>query len=140
LTDYNHNILDLSGEFEFKSSRSSGPGGQNVNKVNSRIELIFDVVHSLLLSDRQKKIILMKLKTRIHGEGILSVVSQNERSALMNKRECVNKFYAMIHKALRPVKKRIPTRPTKSSRRVRLKNKKINSQQKILRGRIKSEE
>ena len=140
MTDYNHNILDLSGEFEFKSSRSSGPGGQNVNKVNSRIELNFDVVHSLLLSEKHKGLILTKLKNKIHGEGILSVVSQSERSALMNKRECVNKIYAMIHRALKPVKKRIPTRPTRSSRRVRIKNKKINGQKKILRGRIKSEE
>jgi len=132
--------LDLSGEFVFKSSRSSGPGGQNVNKVNSRIELNFDVAHSLLLSDKQKEIIMMKLKTRLHGEEILSVVSQSERSALMNKRECIRKIYVMIHRALKPVKKRIPTRPTRSSRRVRLKNKKLNGQQKILRGRIKSEE
>jgi len=111
-----------------------------VNKVNSRIELNFDVAHSLLLSDKQKEIIMMKLKTRLHGEEILSVVSQSERSALMNKRECIRKIYVMIHRALKPVKKRIPTRPTRSSRRVRLKNKKLNGQQKILRGRIKSEE
>ena len=140
MTDYNKNILDLSGEFEFKSSRSSGPGGQNVNKVNSRIELIFDVPQSLLLSDKQKEIILKRLKTKVHGEGILSVVSQSERSALMNKRECIRRFYAMIHRTLKPVKKRIPTRPTKFSRRVRLKNKKINGQRKILRGRINSED
>jgi len=140
LTDYNNNILDLSGEFEFKSSRSSGPGGQNVNKVNSKIELNFDVAHSLLLSEKHKELILTKLKTKIHGEGILSVTSQSKRSALMNKRECVNKFYSMIHNALKPVKKRILTHPTRSSRKVRLKNKKINGQQKILRGRIKTEE
>jgi len=85
MTDFILNIPDLSGEFQFLTSRSSGPGGQNVNKVNSKVELRFDIQNSSLLSEEQKEILLVKLSAKISSEGILSIVSQRDRSQLTNK-------------------------------------------------------
>jgi len=121
------NIPDLSSEFQFLTSRSSGPGGQNVNKVNSKVELRFDIPNSALLSDDQKNILLTKLAAKITSEGILSIVSQRDRSQLGNKEDAMEKFYFLISKALKPVKHRRNTRPTKSSIEKRLSSKRIKS-------------
>lgn len=122
------NIPDLSSEFQFLTSRSSGPGGQNVNKVNSKVELRFDIQNSSLLTDNQKEILLAKLSTKITSEGILSVVSQRDRSQLSNKEDAIEKFYLLISKALKPVKRRKNTRPTKSSVERRLTIKRMKSE------------
>jgi len=122
------NIPDLSSEFEFLTSRSSGPGGQNVNKVNSKVELRFDIENSSLLTDDQKEILLVKLATKITSEGILSVVSQRDRSQLANKEDAIEKLYLLISKALKPVIRRKKTRPTKSSVEKRLTGKRIKSE------------
>ena len=122
------NIPDLSSEFQFFTSRSSGPGGQNVNKVNSKVELRFDIQNSSLLSDDQKNILLAKLAAKISSEGILSVVSQRDRSQLSNKEDATEKFYLLISKALKPVKRRKNTRPTKSSVERRLTIKRMKSE------------
>ena len=114
------NIPDLSAEFQFLTSRSSGPGGQNVNKVNSKVELRFDIQNSDLLSEDQKNILLVKLASKITSEGILSVVSQRDRSQLSNKEDAIEKLYLLISKALTPVKPRKNTRPTKGSVEKRL--------------------
>jgi len=121
------NIPDLSSEFQFLTSRSSGPGGQNVNKVNSRVELRFDIQNSLLLSDDQKEILQSKLATKISIEGILSVVSQIDRSQLANKEDAIRKFYLLLNKALTPVKRRKRTKPTLTSVEKRLTGKRIKS-------------
>ncbi len=121
------NIPDLSPEFQFLTSRSSGPGGQNVNKVNSKVELRFDIPNSDLLPDEQKEILLKKLATKITSEGILSIVSQCDRSQLANKEDAIEKFYLLISKALKPVIRRKKTRPTKSSVEKRLTGKRIKS-------------
>lgn len=120
-------LPDLSSEFTFQASRSSGPGGQNVNKVNSKIELRFHIQNSLILSDQQKEILLSKLATRISAEGFLIVVSQRDRSQLVNKEDAIQKAYELMEKALRPVKRRKRTRPTRSSVERRLTEKKIKS-------------
>jgi len=122
------NIPDLSSEFQFLTSRSSGPGGQNVNKVNSKVELRFDIQNSSLLSDEQKDILLKKLATKIISEGILSVVSQRDRSQLSNKEDAIEKLYLLIAKALKPVKPRKNTRPTKGSVERRLTVKRMNAE------------
>ncbi|NOU58547.1 alternative ribosome rescue aminoacyl-tRNA hydrolase ArfB [Marinifilum caeruleilacunae] len=106
---------DLSSEFEFITSRSSGPGGQNVNKVNSRVELRFSVFESKILSEDEKEIIFRKLYHNINKEGILSVTAQTERSQILNKEIAIQKFYQWIELALTPVKPRKKTRPTRSS-------------------------
>jgi len=122
------NIPDLSSEFQFLTSRSSGPGGQNVNKVNSKVELRFDIENSSLLTDDQKEILLIKLATKITSEGILSVVSQRDRSQLANKEDAIEKLYLLIEKALKPVKPRKNTRPTKGSVERRLTTKRIKAE------------
>lgn len=121
------NIPDLSSEFTFQSSRSSGPGGQNVNKVNSKVELRINIPNSSLLTDDQKQILLAKLTTKINGEGYLIIVSQRDRSQLVNKEDAIRKAYELIEKALRPVKKRKATKPSRSSIEKRLTEKRIKS-------------
>ena len=128
MSDFIVNIPDLSSEFQFLTSRSSGPGGQNVNKVNSKVELRFDIRNSSLLSDDQKEILLIKLATKITSEGILSVVSQRDRSQLSNKEDAIEKLYLLIEKALKPVKPRKNTRPTKGSVERRLTTKRIKAE------------
>ena len=121
----------------FQTSRSSGPGGQNVNKVNSRVELRFDVLKSCLLSEVQKAVLLTKLATRITSEGILILVSQEERSQLKNKELVVNRFYQLLRDALKPVRKRRKTRPTRASVEKRLQSKKQQAERKSNRGKIR---
>ena len=119
---------DLLSELQFLSSRSSGPGGQNVNKVNSRVELRFDVVNSRLLSEEQKAALLIRLASKITAEGILIVTSQISRSQLPNKEDALNKFNRLIQRALTPRKPRKATHPTKASVEKRLTTKKLKSQ------------
>jgi ribosome-associated protein len=124
---------DLSGELIYSSSRSSGPGGQNVNKVNTRIELRFDLNGSALLKDEEKTKIQSVLANRINKEGFLILVSQSERSQLANKKKVTERFYSLLQKALMPVKKRKPTRPTRASKERRIESKKQLSRKKALR-------
>ncbi|HWB62610.1 MAG TPA: alternative ribosome rescue aminoacyl-tRNA hydrolase ArfB [Chitinophagales bacterium] len=96
-------------ELQFKTSRSSGAGGQHVNKTETKVELLFDVQASALLSAKEKETILQKLESRINAEGILQVSCATGRSQAGNKEGAVKKFYALLEKALKPVKKRVPT-------------------------------
>lgn len=130
------NIPDLSPEFVFQTSRSSGPGGQNVNKVNSRVELRFDLAHSGLLTDVQKSVLYRKLANRITADGILLLASQEDRSQLKNKELVVARFYAMLTDALKPQKRRRATRPTRASVEKRIQAKKNRSERKSARGKI----
>lgn len=118
---------DFLSEFTFSASRSGGAGGQNVNKVNTKVELRFDIVASSLLSDDEKTQILGKLRTKLTTEGILIVVSQEERTQLKNKEICIEKFYNMLEKALTIPKKRKPTKPTAASKEKRLESKRQQS-------------
>jgi ribosome-associated protein len=131
--DGNIQERDLSGEFIYSSSRSGGPGGQNVNKVNTRIELRFNLPGSALLSNEEKSTIQSALGNRINKEGFLILVSQSERSQLANKKKVTERFYKLLQKALAPVKKRKPTRPTLASRERRIESKKMQSRKKALR-------
>jgi len=127
---------DFSKEFKFSASRSGGPGGQNVNKVSSKIELRFNVSESIILTAEEKDIIIAKLATRINNDGELVIISQSERSQLANKEKVIEKFYTLISKALKPVKKRKSTKPTKASQEKRLDKKKNNSQKKAARKKL----
>jgi ribosome-associated protein len=115
---------DFYNEFEFTASRSGGAGGQHVNKVSSKVELRFHVGNSALLTAEEKEIIQQKLANKINNEGYLQIVSQAERSQLLNKQLAVRKFYQLLEKALTPVKRRKATKPTKAAVQARLQEKK----------------
>ena len=121
---------DFSGEMQFSASRSSGAGGQNVNKVNTKVELRFNVMNSQLLNESEKQIITEKLANQINQEGELLLVSQTERSQLKNKEEVIMRFYALLTKTLTPRKKRRPTKPTRASKEKRLEQKRNQSEKK----------
>lgn len=123
----------LEAECRFSASRSSGPGGQNVNKVNTRVELHFSVLESRILSDDQKFLINKKLKNRINLEGELFLASETERSQLRNRTKVTALFFELIEKALTPAKKRLKTKPTAASRVKRIESKKQLSEKKSMR-------
>lgn len=121
-----NNILtgrNFDAELMFSASRSSGPGGQHVNKVSTRVELRFDVQSSKFLTDEEKVVIMNKLAAKITKEGVLVLHSQSERSQYDNKSRVIDNFYKLIIKALTPRKKRKPTRPTPVSKQKRLETK-----------------
>ena len=127
------NGRDFYAELKFSASRSSGPGGQNVNKLSTKIELRFNVTESTLLTEEEKGIILGKLGNRINKEGELVLTSQAKRSQLANKENVMEKFCALIINTLTPKKKRTPTKPSLQAKEKRLESKRILSQKKTLR-------
>lgn len=120
----------LTAEVDYVASRSSGAGGQNVNKVNTRVELRFQVLHSSVLRVDEKQILLSNLSTRINLASELVMWSQTERTQAGNKEKVTMRFLELIAKALTPRKRRKPTKPTASSKQKRLDQKKIHSEKK----------
>lgn len=125
--------LDFSPEWIFNASRSSGPGGQNVNKVSTKMELRFQIENSALLTDEEKLAVMTKLANQINNEGFLVLTCQTTRSQITNKELVIEKFYTLLTKALTPRKKRVPTKPSRGSKERKLKEKKITSQKKQFR-------
>ena len=123
-------------EFEFSAVRSSGPGGQNVNKTNSCVVLKWNIEFSNVLSLEQKNILKRVAGEKINEEGYYQVRSENHRDQLSNKKACVEKLQSWVNSALRPPKKRIATRPTRSSQRKRIEGKKHNSEKKKTRAKV----
>jgi ribosome-associated protein len=117
-------------ELNFKAIRSSGSGGQHVNKVSSKIELTFDLVNSLVFSEQQKHRLLIKLQNRLTKEGILILQCDDSRSQHKNKDIVIKRFLAIIDAALIIPKKRVRTKIPKSVIRKRLKNKRNLSEKK----------
>jgi ribosome-associated protein len=120
----------LQSELEFSASRSSGPGGQNVNKVNSKVTLKFDIRNSSILTDEEKTILLSKLASRLSTEGVLILTSQDNRSQLQNKEAVMAKLDTIVTKAFEKRKARRATKPSKGSVRERIKKKKQHSEKK----------
>jgi ribosome-associated protein len=120
----------LDKEMNFSVSRSSGPGGQNVNKVNSKVTLKFDVRNSLLLTDDEKEILLRKLASKLTASGVLILTSQDSRSQLENKVGVIQKFNQVLAKAFEKKKARKATKPSKSSVQKRVSNKKQQAEKK----------
>jgi len=120
----------LGSELEFNASRSDGPGGQNVNKVNSKITLRFDVSLSSILTPEEKELLIRKLGGQLTKDGVLIIQGKESRSQLQNKEDVITKFDAMLGKALVKVKPRKKTKPSKSSKEKRIQGKKINAEKK----------
>ena len=120
-------------EFHFRTSRSSGPGGQNVNKLETRVELLFDVNRSPSLNDDQRRTLRDRCGTRIDSGGILHVSAQQSRSQWENKQNAIGRFAEILRSALKPRKKRLHTKPTRSSQRRRTESKKKHGEKKRLR-------
>jgi ribosome-associated protein len=123
-------LRDFSREWILSASRSSGPGGQNVNKVSSKMELRFNVMSSNLLSETEKTLIIKLLAHQINNEGFLILTCQTTRSQLENKNKVIEKFYQLLKKALKPTKKRVPTKPGKASQEKKLREKKLIAEKK----------
>lgn len=122
--------IDFTPEFRFITSRSSGPGGQNVNKTETKVTLQFDVCASSLLNVPQKEKIRLKLANRIDQDCILQISSILYRSQLKNKEDVIEKFYKLVERALAEHKPRKKTKPGRAAVEKRLQSKKKQSQKK----------
>jgi len=120
-------ILIGEDELSFTFSRSSKPGGQNVNKISSRVTLLFDVANSPRLSAEHKNRIMTRLRTRVNKDGILRVVAQRHRSQAANREVAVERFVELLQETLKPVKARKKTRISPAAKKRRLNGKKRRS-------------
>lgn len=124
------NLQSLISELSFKALRSSGSGGQHVNKVSSKVELHFNVENSKILSEEEKILLLKKLKTRLSGNNELVLQCDESRSQHKNKELVIKRFLEIIKKGLIVPKKRKLTKIPRSAIRKRLKSKRIRSEKK----------
>ncbi len=123
----------LNTEFVFKTSRSGGAGGQNVNKVATKVQIDFNIAQSQLLEPTDKAILLEKLANKLSSEGVLQIIAQTDRTQLGNKVIALKKIYALINKCFVVKKHRKASKPTKTSIEKRLVSKKLKSETKRLR-------
>ncbi len=120
--------IDITSEIDFKTARSGGKGGQNVNKVETMVEGRWDIQSSTLVNDEQKQLLAEKLSNRINDEGVLLVKSQVERSQLGNKQQEIKKMNRLVEQALIRKKARIATKIPKAVKEKRLESKKKRSE------------
>src|ERR1700749_4030136 len=120
----------LQKEVSWKTSRSGGKGGQNVNKVSSKVELLFSLQDSVLFDEEEKELLGRKLQSRFNKDGLIQVICDEERSQYLNKEIALEKLIQLLTKALIKPKARKPTRVSKAAKAARLDNKRIHSQKK----------
>lgn len=123
-------------ELTFRFARSGGPGGQNVNKVASRVELLFDVGNSPSLSEDEKRRVFDVLRKRIDRNGILHLTSQQSRSQWKNRLTVMERFAELLGMALTPRRERLSTQPTAASQTKRVRKKKLHATKKQAREKI----
>lgn len=131
----NFNKADLQKETVYKTSRSGGKGGQNVNKVSSKVELLFSITASALFTEEEKQTLTEKLQNRLNKDGYVQVICDEERSQYLNKEKAIGRLILLLTKALQKPKVRKPTKVSKAAKAARLDNKKIQSVKKEGRGR-----
>ncbi|HUG42032.1 MAG TPA: alternative ribosome rescue aminoacyl-tRNA hydrolase ArfB [Longimicrobiales bacterium] len=132
----NQRLVIPPSEVLLRATRSGGPGGQHANTSSTRVELTWNPRTSTSLSDRRRDLILSRLASRLDSEGTLRLVSDTHRSQHRNRQDVLDRFAALIAEALRPVKERKKTRPTRASKERRLSAKKRRGQVKKLRGKV----
>lgn len=120
-------------ELRFRFTRSAGPGGQNVNRVSTRVELVFDILRSPSLGSEAKSVLMKSLGRKVDSAGCLRIVAQESRSQWKNRGFAIEKFSAELRKALHPAKSRTPTTATVASSEKRIAKKKHRARTKGLR-------
>lgn len=127
------NKADLQKEVVYKTSRSGGKGGQNVNKVSTKVELLFDIERSGLFNDEDKVLIINKLQNRLNKDGYIQVISEEERSQFLNKERAIYKLISLLTQSLHRPKPRRATKVSKGLKAKRLDQKRIQSVKKQMR-------
>lgn len=120
----------LLSEVTFRTGRSGGKGGQHVNKVSTRVELLFHIPESVVLNEEQKEMLLKGARSYVTRSGMLVLSEEGSRSQAMNKRKVISRFLELVKKSLLKKKKRIPTKTTRAAKETRLESKKIQSEKK----------
>jgi ribosome-associated protein len=128
------------GELSFRATRAGGPGGQHVNTSSTRVELWWHLESSPALDGAQRRLLRERLATRIDGEGWLRLVEAGSRSQLRNREAVTERFLELLSKALKPVKRRKPTRIPKKAKAARLTAKRLRGGVKRLRGKVGDDE
>jgi ribosome-associated protein len=126
----NINRDTLQKEVSYKTSRSGGKGGQNVNKVSSKVELLFSVLNSTLFNDDEKLLLNEKLQSRFNKNGLIQIICDEDRSQYINKQKAIDRLVNLLTIALHRPKVRKAIKVSKASKAARLENKRINSAKK----------
>jgi len=132
-------VIALS-DLTFRFSRSGGPGGQHVNRRETRVELCFDIAHSPSLSEPQRELLTRRLANQVDSKGILHVVANTYRSQLRNRQDAIERFTRLIQRGLHKPKRRRPTKPSRQSTEKRLLEKRRRSETKRRRKPVPSDD